>query len=202
MEANAYILEKYKPEIGRHMPITLHETRHGGLTRLWAELGYKVGAEVGVEQGKFSAEICKDNPGVKLYCVDPWLTYTRYKDHIDQGKLDRYYAETLERLKPYDCTIVKAASIDAVKTFAPDSLDFVYIDGNHEFQYVVNDICEWQKIIRPGGMLAGHDYRRDKADRIPFHVMQATQAYADAYHISLWFITKGDKAPSWLWVKA
>lgn len=203
VNANDYILAKYKPEIGRHMPIRIHETRHGGLTRLWAELGYQSGAEIGVEQGHYSEEILCGNSGARLYCIDPWQTYTRYFDHVSQSKLDRFYAEAVERLKPYAerCTIIKAHSVDAARNFKDGELDFAYIDGNHEYQYVVNDICEWMRVVRPGGMLAGHDYRRDKSNRIPFHVIQAVQGYADAYHITPWFVILGDRAASWLWIK-
>ena len=201
MTASDYIVEKYKLVIGRHFPCKISATRHGGLTRLFAELGYKVGAEVGVEQGKFSEEICKDNPGVKLYCVDPWQAYTRYADHVDQAKLDRYFVEAVDRLAPYGVIIKRMTSLEAAKDFETNSLDFVYIDGNHEYQFVVNDICEWMRVVRPGGILAGHDYRRDKAERIPFHVIQAVQGYADAYHIAPWFILTKDKADTWLWEK-
>jgi hypothetical protein len=197
----AYILEKFKPELGRHFPCKLHASRWGGLTGLFAELGFKTGAEIGVEQGKFSESLCRANPGVWLACIDPWQTYTRYLDHVSQPKLDGFYHEALARLAPFGCEIIRKYSMEAVRQFEPLSLDFVYIDGNHEFEYVVNDIIEWSKVVRPGGIVSGHDYRRDKADRIPFHVIQATQAYADAYKITPWFIFTKDSASSWMWVK-
>jgi glycosyltransferase involved in cell wall biosynthesis len=48
--------------------------------------------------------------------------------------------------------------MQAVTDFADESLDFVYIDGNHQLKYVVEDIVEWTKKIKKGGIIAGHDY--------------------------------------------
>lgn len=199
-----YILSKYEvsPTSETPMPIKLRLSRHGGLTRLFHELGFRTGAEIGVEQGKYSEEICRDNPGVKLYCVDPWMAYLRYRDEVRQSKLDGYYREAIDRLLPYGCAILKKSSVEAALEFEPGSLDFVYIDGNHDFEFVVFDIIEWSKRVRPGGIVAGHDYRDEKENSgIPFHVIQAVQAYTSSYRICPWFILGRDKCPSWLYVK-
>ena len=195
-----YMLAKYQADPEAKPPTELQENRQG-LAQLFRELKFTVGAEIGVEQGYYSEVLCRANPDLHLYCVDPWVTYTRYADHVSQSKLDRYYAEAIERLKPYHCVVLRVYSLQAVREFESDSLDFVYIDGNHEFEFVVNDIIGWHKVVRPGGIISGHDYRRDKADRIPFHVKQAVQAYTDAYRIRPWFVLRGDKDPSWMWVK-
>lgn len=201
-EPLAYLATKFQIDLAAHTPIEFKLSRHTGLVQLWAELGYTTGAEIGVEQGKFSEEICKANPGVRLTCVDPWRAYDRYKDHVSQGKLDQFYVEACARLAPYECTIIRESSMVAVSRFLPTSLDFVFIDGNHEYQHVVNDICEWARIVRPGGMVAGHDYRREHNDHpIPFHVIQAINSYTDAYDIKPWFVLRGDKAASWMFVK-
>lgn len=201
-ETLEFIRNKFNLDLSARTPIEFRLSRHGGLTSLFCELGYTAGAEIGVEQGKFSAEICRDNLGVKLYCIDPWQTYTRYIDEVSQDKLDGYHAEAIERLAPYDVTIIRKTSMEAVKDFEPSSLDFVFIDGNHDFRYVVNDIIYWADVVRIGGIVAGHDYKNEnKNRRIPFHVVQAINAYTDSYHIRPWFVIRGDKASSWMWVK-
>src|SRR3990170_2339418 len=96
-----FILKKYDLDPTGKLPIEFRLSRHGGLTKLFNELGYKVGAEIGVEQGRFSSEICRDNPGVNLYCVDPWQSYSRYKDQVSQAKLDGFFQEAVQRLEPY-----------------------------------------------------------------------------------------------------
>lgn len=49
-------------------------------------------------------------------------------------------------------------SLRAARTFADGSLDFVYIDGNHTRESVLEDCRAWWPKIKPGGTLAGHDY--------------------------------------------
>jgi hypothetical protein len=191
-----FILKKFKLENyqGR-MPIEIASFgRWDGLTTLFRELGFKTGVEIGVEIGKFSERLCKKNPDLHLYSIDPWKHYSDYRDHVDQGKLDAFYEETKNRMASYNCTIIRKFSMDAVKDFADRSLDFVYIDGNHNFQNVTNDICEWRKKVRVGGILSGHDYRKMKGG-FPMHVAEVVQGYTAAYHISPWFVF-GSRVPN------
>ncbi len=202
MKEYEHVLNKFNVNLDSRMPISLRGfSRWRELASLFAELGYKVGAEIGVEQGLYSETMSRANPGVKIFCIDPWITYTRYADYVDQRKLDRRCAEAVERLSKYNCEIIRETSMEAVKRFAPESLDFVFIDGNHEFEFVVNDIIHWSRIVRPGGIVSGHDYKRSTSPRIPLHIIQAVNAYTDVYEIKPWFLTKADKSPSWFWVK-
>jgi hypothetical protein len=40
----------------------------------------------------------------------------------------------------------------------PERVDLVYIDGNQAYEYVQEDIANYDDRISPGGVLAGHDY--------------------------------------------
>ncbi len=208
MDALQHILDKYRLDPSAPSPLSIPDTRHGGLTRLWRDLGYRVGAEIGTEGGRFAEEICRGNPGVRLYCIDPYQAYDRYADHVEQAKLDRFYAEAIERLGSYNkiggyVELCRKLSLDAVKDFAPESLDFVFVDGNHHFDFVVQDIIAWAPIVRKGGIMSGHDYKPEGKERtpIPFGVIQAVNGYIDAHHIKPWFLWRKDKCPSWMWVK-
>ena len=184
-------------------PVHLRVSRHRELIDLWRELGYTTGAEIGTEAGRYAEEICRGVPGVKLHCVDPYLAYDRYENHMSQQKLDGYFVEATQRLSKYRAEIIREASLDAVRRFEPASLDFVFIDGNHHFDFVVRDIIAWAPIVRPGGFVAGHDYKPEGSEKtpIPFGVIEAVNAYTTAHKISPWFVVKGDKCPSWFWVK-
>lgn len=202
MNTNALIQSRY-PTTNGALPYVVKISRHGGLTRLWAELGYRRIAEIGTEAGRFAEEICRDNPDAKLYCIDPWLAYNRYADHVRQDRLDHFYAVAQSRLKNYNAELIRATSLEAVQRFKPGSLDAVFIDGNHHFDFVVQDIIAWAPIVRRGGMVAGHDYKPEGAEHtpIPFGVIEAVNGYTHAHKIDPWYITKGDKCPSWFWVK-
>ena len=196
-----YIIEKYKPDISvRRMPISLPLTRDE-LAELFAELEYKKGAEIGVAKGGYSEILCKANPDMELFSIDSWV---RYKDSEFRGtrRPARLYLEAKERLEPYNCTIIKAFSMDAVQDFEPNSLDFVYIDGGHDFKNVACDIWEWSQVVRPGGIVSGHDFKRSTRGRgYIMHVKDVVQAYAYALKIRPWFSIHGDRIPGWFWVK-
>jgi len=160
--------------------------------------GMKVGAEIGVEQGLFSEIICQHNPGIRLYCIDAWQAYKGYRDHTRQEKLDRYFNETIERLKSYNCHIMRKWSMDAVKDFEDESLDFVYIDANHDFKHVAEDIAEWSKKVKRGGIVAGHDYVRNRSS-IECQVKDVVDAWGHAYGIKI-NVTE-DEFPSWWYIK-
>lgn len=202
-----YVLKKFGVKDATRLPVKLRASRHRELLDLWRELGYQTGAEIGVEEGRYSEEICRALPGVKLYCIDPWQAYNRYADHVSQEKLDGFYATTIERLitkNHFNVQIFREASLNAVKGFAPSSLDFVFIDGNHHFDFVMQDIIQWAQIVRPGGIVAGHDYKPEGQEKtpIPFGVIEAVNAYTVAHKISPWFVTRGDKCPSYFWINA
>jgi hypothetical protein len=199
MDTLAYIAEKYKLDLTQRSPIQfgLHRDQ---LAALYPELGFTVGAEIGVEQGLYSEVMCKANPNLHLYSVDAWTAYKGYRDHVSQEKLDGFYAATKERLAPYDCTIIKAFSHEASERIVNGSLDFVYIDGSHEFFQVTRDIFYWSPKVRKGGIIAGHDFKRDKGRDWVCHVKDVVQAWAYSHNINPWFVLRGDGNPSWMWV--
>jgi len=210
MDTLKYILKKYNL-VPHHMPTEIPNMGRDNLPALMNELGFKVGAEVGVYSGIYSQILCKGIPNLKLYCIDSWkLYYPDYRDYSEQEKLDGGYAKAVERLKGFDVEIIKAFSMDAVKKFDDNSLDFVYIDANHEYPFVIQDIIHWTKKVRVGGIVAGHDYYESKTKNSRCHVLPAIQGYTRAYKIYPWFVigTKAmppgvirDNSRSWMFVK-
>ena len=111
--------------------------------------GYCV--EIGVFTGLFSEVLCR--AGLKVYDIDPWLIYPEfYGSFGNQERQEGYFEKAKKRLAPYDCTIIRKTSMEAVKGFEDNSLDFVYIDGNHSFKGVVEDIWEWSKKVKKVGL--------------------------------------------------
>lgn len=210
MDTLAYIVDKYSLDIHKRMPVEIPDFGRTDLAALFAELGFRIGVEVGIEVGLYSEILCQANPELELHAVDPWKTYSSYREHVTQAKLDQMYIEARERLTPYNCEIIRQFSMDAVELFEPNSLDFIYIDGNHSLRYITQDICEWSKRVRPGGIVSGHDFKRIKAPVTMLHVVPAVHAYTDAYRISPWFVLgrkeeregeTRDSSRSWMWVK-
>jgi hypothetical protein len=147
--------------------------------------GYVTGAEIGVEQGKFAETLCQ--AGLELLCVDPWRAQPDYRTHLDQAAWDRLMVIACERLAPYPAAIVRATSIEAAQNVKDRSLDFVYIDGKHDFISVCEDIATWRPKVRKGGVLAGHDYQ-----------LEGVRGAVLACEFEPSFITAGDRSPSWV----
>ncbi len=52
---------------------------------------------------------------------------------------------------------VKLPSVQAAQQYADHSLDFVYVDADHSYASVVEDITAWKNKVKQGGFIAGHD---------------------------------------------
>lgn len=215
-----YILDKYKITVANQYFIDV-EGMHGSvdLAKLFAELGFKEGVEIGTDQGEYAEVLFKTIPNLKLSCVDPWKAEAYEKgEQPESGEnqefFDKRYEETHLRLNSLLLSlnaskgfIFRETSMEALRHFQDDSLDFVYIDGNHDFLNVTQDLHYWLKKVRPGGIISGHDYVR-----YPFkkynHVKKAVQAYAVSYHLlpvfAVLYVRNGmrrDRYRSWFLVK-
>ena len=178
-------------------PVKLEKFSRKNLAKLFGTLGFNRGVEVGVERGKYSQVLCNNNPDLHLICVDPWVEYPGYIRAVSAEKFGWQKQEAVKRLAPYNVDIWEQFSMDAVRNVAMNSLDFVYIDGNHAFDWVMQDIIEWSKRVRPGGIVSGHDYYRFRGAG----VVDAVNAYVYAHGIKEWFLTNESKAKSFFWVK-
>lgn len=205
-----FVKTNFNLDLDQPLPIEIPNVGRKDLAKLFRRLGFRAGAEIGSESGVYSRDLCKCNPKAKVFLVDAWEAYKGYREYVSQAKVDTFYEKIQERLKPFDnYEIIKKFSMDAVKDFKDESLDFVYIDANHQFEYVVQDIGFWSRKVRRGGIVSGHDYIR-RARPSATHVVQAVQGYIYCYGIKPWFLLGSnakvlgeirDKSRSWFWVK-
>jgi len=209
METIELIKNAFKLDLGGKSPIEIDDVGRFDLAALFRIAGFRVGAEVGVEQGEYSKALCKLNPDLHLFCIDAWTAHKEYKDHITQQKFDDFLSIAKKKLKGFNVTFIKKFSMDAVKDFEDGSLDFVYIDANHGYKYVLQDITEWSKKVRKGGIVSGHDYIKRTSPRT-HQVVRAVDEYVKDNDIKTWFLFGSknkqegkvrDAARSWAWVK-
>lgn len=99
--------------------------------------------------------------------IDPWTLYDAYRSPTAGPISER--AEDYEQAylhvkevfaKDQNVQILRKTSAEAAG-LVPGELDLVFIDGNHDYEYVKQDIELWQPKIRKGGLLAGHDFNRE-----------------------------------------
>jgi hypothetical protein len=119
------------------------------------------GAEIGTFQGEFSKEILNVWNGT-LFMIDVWDNIAEgYNDSSNQLYFDyNIYSEAIKNIKGLEDRglMIRATSEKASTIFNKSSLDFAYIDANHAYDYVKQDIELWWPKIKKGGYLCGHDY--------------------------------------------
>jgi len=128
-------------------------------------------AEIGVWRGDFSAQILRTVRPAKLHLVDPWVFMTgeaygeaRYGGKVaaDQNAMDRLYEEVVQRFAgPIADGVVevhRCGSEAAADLFQDGYFDWVYVDGNHLYEFVSADLELYGPKVRDGGLLAGDDY--------------------------------------------
>lgn len=108
-----------------------------------AEIGSYAGegAELFRQSGKFET----------IYCIDEWNS--RDSDQVSAAFLNRVGGSENK-----DVCRIKASSRLAAGQFLSNSLDFVYIDANHKYESVNEDILLWLPKVSNGGWIGGHDY--------------------------------------------
>lgn len=178
------------------MPFTgFKRSTRGFLAQFMGEQGLKKGAEIGVQQGFFSELLCKSIPDIELICVDPWKKFGR---RITEEVNEKFFHETQERLKDYNVKYMRMPSEQAAPLIDDNSLDFVYIDGLHDFDNVMMDLIKWVPKVKPQGIIAGHDYE----DRCRQGVILAVNAYCRGHHITDLYLTHSHReVRSWFFVR-
>lgn len=134
-------------------PMTLYMINHMKRNPL-------TGVEIGVLRGHNSYNILKNLPIKLMYLVDSYKQYENYRIYANPTR-DEAKAHRL--LKEFEDRIIWLKGLsERVAKDIPNGLDFVYIDGNHDYGYVKKDIELYWPKVRVGGILGGHDFRPDE----------------------------------------
>ena len=124
-------------------------------------------AEIGVWEGKFARRVLDLNPPRRYHLIDPWLFQSEYPKRWYGGKraqsqedMDRIYERIVNELGSRENVVVhRGFSEKVVEEFENEYFDWVYVDGNHSYDFVKRDFeLYWEK-LKPGGFMAGDDYR-------------------------------------------
>ena len=186
----------------RQPPRFVFGKRYPYLTNLFKELDFKIGVEIGVRGAPFSQQMGRSMPGLKWFAIDPYDSYGHYAargGRCSQKAMDQYYEDAKTALAPYDCTIIREFSDHVVEQFDDESIDFIHIDGNHEFEYAWEDIELWTPKIRPGGIISCHDYVDLWDTRC--RVKSVVDQWTAEQKINPWYVIVGSETPTALWVK-
>lgn len=145
-----------------------------------------IGVEIGVFLGNYALTYLEKLDIKKLFLIDPYIKYENYGRY--EPKILREAEEIAHaKLSIYKDKIewVKVKSAEASKLFDDESLDFVYIDGNHEYQAVLEDITLYYPKVKKSGMISGHDYRPNLEN----YVSDAINEFCKKNHLQLHIIS-------------
>lgn len=130
-----------------------------------------VGVEIGVHRGDFSQAILDIVAPAHLHLIDPWkhepspeYQNAWYGGRAEKGQeeMDERYSSVLARfdreIRAGQVTVHRGQSLDVLNELPDESLDWVYIDGNHLYEFVSEDLELSLRKTKVGGLITGDDY--------------------------------------------
>jgi len=119
--------------------------------------------EIGVAAGDNFFNLLKTAQPISIYGVDIWNDYSivSISDFTTKQSIrEQDYSDFKEKVKEYpDMKIIKDYSINAVNQFPDGFFDYIYIDADHHYEGIKQDIDSWWPKVKTNGILAGHDYK-------------------------------------------
>jgi len=133
-----------------------------GLSPYIKRLGEKVtGIEIGTCRAESTVFLLEKCPNItKITTVDPYKAYNDWNGEINQNVIDKFMMIAQENLKPYGkrAIMVRETSIDAASKFKNESVDFIFVDGDHSYDATLADCETYYPKLKKGGFFCGHDY--------------------------------------------
>lgn len=135
------------PEIESRDQFAMLCNKHGLLGRA---------VEVGTDKAAWALKYLKEWKGNKLVCVDPWRPLEDCPEIERDREPDMLIAAAALATQNWRVEIRRATSEEVAGSWRIP-LSFCYLDANHDYDHVSQDIALWWPHIAPGGLLAGHD---------------------------------------------
>jgi len=165
--------------LGRKLHDTLHENNTSSRDFLLQCLPKNsVGLEIGVNNGDFSERILELTQPKKLHLIDPWKFFdddsfisTPYgKNHIsNQFEMDNKFENVRKKfsneISENKVIIHRGFSEEIMPTFENNYFDWVYIDGNHLYDFVKNDLHFCNEKTKDNSLITGDDYYPDSISK-------------------------------------
>jgi len=146
-------------------------------------------AEIGVASGDFSQHILNYSNPEKLHLIDPWMFQENDDYRNDPNNLQNVQAEDLfqsvqnrfaEQIGGKQVEIHRTFSAQAAEQFPDEYFDWLYIDGMHTYDAVLEDLRTYWPKLKPDGFLLGHDYANNEySRRMEFGVVEAVNQFVD-----------------------
>jgi len=131
-----------------------------GILDLIKDVKHPTGIEIGSDVGETASYLLETRKDLYLYCIDPYMTYIDWNGNNLNDRED-VLNKFMTTMKPYKdrYKLLRMKSDEAVIEFVNESVDFVFIDGLHEYVQTLRDCKNYWPIVKKGGVLCGHDYK-------------------------------------------
>jgi FkbM family methyltransferase len=117
------------------------------------------------------------NEAARIHCVDPWDSSYLSKFGMGGEKTLREIFESNIERAGVDAMVlpIQKRSVNAAVAFEENSIDLLFIDGDHAYESCFADLCAWFPKVKPGGIILGHDCRSGSG------VMQAVDQFVEKF---------------------
>ncbi len=156
-------------------------------------------AEVGVWKGDFSKKIYDLRSPKKLILVDPWIFNPKIrgcapqvngKEPLNQKFFDDAKSSTYAKFHNLEnVEIIDSSSLDSSNMFKNEYFDYIYIDGEHSYDAVLNDLNHWYPKLKKNGKIFGDDFYWREEDN-SFSVKNAYENFILNNKIKKWCVFK------------
>lgn len=154
--------------------------------------------ELGVHKGETSAALLRTFPQARLFMVDEWRAYEpdhRYRKSGDgcaklttkQQDDNMLAAQLATQFAGKRANILRLSTLDAAANFFMGKVqaDGVFVDADHTYSAVRDDIAAWWPLVKSGGVLSGHDYKHPR-DGKQWGVSQAVEEFVQRERTGFW----------------
>lgn len=171
-----------------------------------------IGCEVGVWKGYNAIDILNNTSVGKLFLCDAWRrqVWSKHEQQSD-AQHEKDLAECRHHIRGHlpsgRAVIVRGTSAEVAlndKTIPP--LDWVYVDACHEYEFVLEDLRNWSRRLKPSGVIMGHDFTDTHPNAIKwgFGVVKAVNDFCEKEGWELVAVTQEDfpsymlqRGPNW-----
>jgi hypothetical protein len=117
-----------------------------------------IGAEIGIREGKTSFCILDNTQTRKLYMIDPWVKLHKCYSHSAECERDYNFVKSEVDRRFKDRAVIIRDKSENVVNQIQEELDFIFIDGNHDYEYVMKDLTLYVPKMKRGSLVMGHDW--------------------------------------------
>lgn len=150
----------------------------------------KIGVEIGVKRGQNIAKILQVCPTFIFHAVDCWDPKLQY---INWGKgaqiVNEKFFNKILHAHPDNIIKHKGYSLPVSAEFENESLDLIFIDGDHSYEGCRDDINAWLPKLKTGGFMAGHDYGHERFPGVK-KIVDELFPQAEIFGDMVWLIQK------------